>query len=162
MAAHDSAQELLARLFLLSAGLLLTITAIAKLIATSASVPLLNASDPILLIRYRHLLLLVAVAELAVAATCFLCERFELQARLVAWLSVIFVAYRLGRWWMAFPGPCICLGRIPDAFHIKPATADLGMKYVLSYLICGSCATLLWSWRKRRPRNVIPILGGIS
>jgi hypothetical protein len=151
-------QELLARFFFRSAGLVLTITAVAKLIAMSASVPVLNVSDPILFIRYRHVLLLVATAELMVAGACFLCKRLVLQAGLVAWLSLMFVAYRLARWWIGFPGPCICLGRIPDAFHIKPATADLGIKCVLVYLICGSCATLLWNWRRRELKPATSML----
>lgn len=142
----------LAKYFLFFAGVLLVVTAGAKLISSNGSAHILNYADPILGISFRQIFRFVGVLELAIALVCLFGKRLELMAGLVAWLSTAFVAYRFGLWWIGYYHyrPCPCLGNLTDALHISPQTADTAMKIILAYLLIGSYATLFWLWRQRK------------
>jgi hypothetical protein len=143
-------QNKLARIFLVSSGLLLTVTAIAKLVSASGSARILQYPDPVLSIPYRDVFWIVGVVELGIALVCFMDKRVRLQAGLVAWLATNFVVYRLGLLWVGYHGWCHCLGNLTDALKISPQTADTAMKIILGYLLVGSYATLLWLWSKNQ------------
>ncbi len=106
--------------------------------------------DPIVGIQFGHLLLAVGVAELSIAAFCFLSRRRLLATALIAWLATNFLVYRLGLWWMDWKRPCGCLGNLTDALHISPQTADNISKGLLAYLLIGSYGLLIWQWRQRK------------
>ena len=53
-----------------SAGLILGLTALAKLWTAFGDVRLLTVADPIVGISFKHLMLTVGVMELAIAAVC--------------------------------------------------------------------------------------------
>jgi hypothetical protein len=133
--------------FVLSAGAILGITGIAKAWSTLGSTKLLGVIDPILGMKFGHLMLAVGVAEIVIALVCFFSKRQALALGLVAWISSNFVVYRLGLWWMHWHRPCNCLGNLTDALHISPQTADNIMKVLLAYLLIGSYGLLLWRWR---------------
>src|SRR5665213_674250 len=137
--------------FIRSVGALLMITAVAKVISACGSVRILESGDPILVIPFRYVLLIVGALELAVAFTCFFSKRVGLSAKLVAWLSTNFALYRLGLIWVGYQRPCSCLGlgNPTDVLHISPQTADTAMKIILAYLLIGSYASLFWLWRQR-------------
>ncbi len=133
-----------------SAGALLLITATAKIITCFAGIPLLQMPDPIMLIPYRILFLLVGTLELVIAWVCLWRNKTALKAQLVAWLATCFIAYRLGLFLFDHLRPCPCLGNLTDALHISPQTGDVAMKIILAYLLIGSYATLFWLWRQRK------------
>jgi hypothetical protein len=141
-------------LFFYSSGVLLLMTAIAKLISSFGSSPILALPDPIFIIPFRWVFCIAGIVELAIAYVCFFDQRIGLKVGLVTWLATSFVAYRLGLMWLGYRKPCHCLGDVTDALHISPQTADTAMKIVLGYLLIGSYANLLWLWRQRK--NAIP------
>ena len=132
------------RRFILSAGAILAITGIAKIWSGLGNSKLLAVVDPIIGIKFGTLMLLVGVAEIAIALVCFFSKRQTLALGLVAWMSTNFVVYRLGLWWMDWKKPCSCLGNFTDALHISPQTADNIMKVLLAYLLIGSFGLLFW------------------
>jgi hypothetical protein len=103
--------------------------------------------DPIISIKFGHLMLLVGLAEISIAMVCFFSKRQTLALGLVAWMSTNFVVYRLGLWWMDWHRPCNCLGNLTDALHLSPQTADNIMKVLLAYLLIGSYGLLIWRWK---------------
>lgn len=133
--------------FVLSAGVTLAVTGIAKVWSGLGNSKFLAVVDPIIGITFGQLMLLVGVAEIAIALVCFFSKRQPLAFGLVAWLSTNFVIYRLGLWWMGWHRPCNCLGNLTDALHISPQTADNISKVVLAYLLIGSYGFLFWKWR---------------
>jgi hypothetical protein len=143
------------RAFLFSAGALLLITALAKLISASGGVHILKTSDPVLYLSFRHVFRVVGSIELVVALVCFFGKRPGLQTALVAWLATSFLLYRVGLLLVGYHKPCSCagLGNLTDALHISPQTADTAMKTILAYLLIGSYATLFWLWRQRKKPN---------
>jgi hypothetical protein len=140
----------LARMFVLSAGVVLAITGIAKIWSGLDNSKFLALVDPIIGIKFRQLILAVGLAEIVIALVCFFSKRQMLAIGLVAWMSTNFVVYRLGLWWMDWKKPCSCLGNLTDALGIAPQTADNIMKVVLAYLLIGSYGLLIWQWRKCR------------
>ena len=71
------------------------------------------------------------------------------RSRLLAWLGLIAVLYRIGLWWVGFEGSCRCLGNLGDVFGISAETADWIAKGILGYLLVGSAAILLGHLSRR-------------
>jgi hypothetical protein len=144
--------------FINSAGLLLLLTASAKLISSFGHGKILDANDPFFGIQFRDLFRIVGSAEAAVALFCFFSKQSWLASGLVAWLATSFVAYRLYLIGVGYHRPCNCLGNLTDALHIPPGAADIIMKVVLGYLFLGSYASLFWLWKQNR----IPVKFGVD
>jgi len=154
-------QSKFVRFFLQSAGVLLLITAFAKLASSFGSAHVLESSEPLLSISFRHIFRIVGAIELVIAFICLFGKSISLRAVFVAWLATVFVLYRFGLWWIGYHKPCNCLGNLTDALHIPPQTADTAMKIILAYLLIGSYATLFWLWRQRK-KAVSSAVGGAS
>jgi len=137
-------------MFALSAGAIMAITGIAKVWSGLGDSKFLTVVDPIVGIKFGHLMLAVGVAEVAIALVCFFSKSQTLALGLVAWMSTNFVVYRLGLWWMDWHRPCNCLGNLTDALHISPQAADNIMKVLLAYLLIGSYGLLFLHWQCNR------------
>lgn len=140
------------RWFLLSAGAILAVTGIAKVVASFGKARALAVVDPIFTVKFGHLFLGVGLGEILVAVVCFFGRRPLLANALVAWLATSFAVYRLGLWWMDWKAPCGCLGHLTDVLHIPPETADNVMKGVLGYLLAGSYASI-WTQVRGKAGN---------
>ena len=138
------------QLFILSAGAVLITTAVAKVWSALGNSKFLEVVDPIVGIKFGHLMLAVGLAELVTALVCFFSKRQTLALALVAWISTNFVGYRLGLWWLDWHRPGSCLGNLTDALHISPHVANNFMKAVLGYLLVGSYGLLAWKWLQER------------
>jgi hypothetical protein len=75
------------RFFILTSGLILAITGVAKVWTGLGNSKFLAVVDPIIGIKFGQLMLLVGVAEIAVALVCFFSKRQTLALGLVAWMS---------------------------------------------------------------------------
>ena len=130
--------------FLFSACLIFAITGIAKIFGSFGSAKALLELDPIFGVQFRHLMFAVGVVEIGLSVFCIASARTRTAVLLVAWLSCLFLFYRLGVWWLGWQVPCHCLGTLSDSLHMAPATADNLMKIVLAYLLVGSVACLVY------------------
>jgi hypothetical protein len=138
------------RQFILTAGVILAITGVAKVWTGLGNSKFLAVVDPIIGIKFGQLMLAVGMTEIVIALVCFFSKRQTRALGLVAWMSTNFVVYRLGLWWMDWKSPCGCLGNLTDALGIAPQTADNIMKVLLAYLLIGSYGLLIWQWRRGR------------
>jgi hypothetical protein len=138
------------RWFVLSAGGILLITSLAKIVSAFGKAKVLENTDPVFGISFGHLMLSVGILELAVSGICLLTKKQSLSLGLTAWLATCFLAYRGGLWYLGWQRPCSCLGNLTDALHISPHVADVAMKIVLIYLLVGSYGGLLWLWKLNR------------
>jgi hypothetical protein len=132
------------RLFFLSAGVLLLLTAAAKLLSSSGSMGILDYPDPVFLISYRHELPLAALIELAVAFVCFFGKQISWRAMTVASLASALIVYRVAAFIIRPEKMCPCLGTLTQDLHIAPKAANIAMLIILGYLFCGAYGTLLW------------------
>ena len=147
--------------FIYSAGVILMITAGAKLVSSEGSAHILRSVDPLLQISFQHLFWLVGTLELAVALVCFLGRHPAWQAGLIAWLASTFLIYRLGLSWVGYQKPCSCLGNLTDALHLSPRIANTFMEIVLGYLLIGSYFSLLWIWMEKRKSGAAAPMTGV-
>ena len=138
-------------LFLKTAGVILAIAAMAKLVSAIGSASILKEHDPILSSSFRNIFILVGSLELAIAAMCLFSRRHGLSILLIAWISTCIIIYRIGLLGMDWHRPCACLGNLTDAIHISPQVADNVMKSALAYLAIGSYVMLFRQWLK--PKN---------
>jgi hypothetical protein len=134
------------RKFIVSAGVVLSLTGIAKIWSGLGHARILVVPDPLFGIGLGNLLCLVGTAEVVIALVCFFRERQLLSIRLVAWLATMFTLYRLGLLWIGWHRPCSCLGNLTDAINVSPQAADNFMKGVLAYLLIGSYTAMFWHW----------------
>jgi|SRR5579885_2145768 len=139
-----------ARWFVYSAGVLLLITAAAKIVSSFGNERILLEREPLFGLQFRDLFRVLGVIELFVAFICFRGKQLQFPTGLVAWLATSFLAYRFGIWRIGWHKPCSCLGNLTDALHIPSQTADTAMEIILAYLLIGSYGTLFWLWRRRK------------
>ena len=138
------------RRFILSAAVLLLVTALAKLASILGKAEILQTIDPIIGIPFRYLLLLAGLLEALVAAICLFSVNLRLASGLIAWLATNFVVYRTGLWLIGWHQPCKCLGALTDFLPISPQAADFIMKAVLTFLFVGSYTVVFLLGRRTR------------
>jgi hypothetical protein len=148
------------RPFILSAGCILLITGLAKIISAFGKAEILNYNDPLFGISFKHLMLLVGIIELVISAICLLCKWARLQVGLLALLATNLWAYRIGLLCVGYHRPCSCMGNLTDVLHVSPWVADSMMKTVLAYLLIGSYGALFWTWVGNQNRNAQALPNG--
>jgi hypothetical protein len=123
---------------------------LAKFVGGVGNAPILQIRDPIVGLRFGHLMIAAATLELAVAICCFLSKNLTLPLIFIAWIGTSFLIYRVGLHSIGWQSPCSCLGNLTDAIHVSSQLADNIMKGILAYLLIGSYAILFWLWRQKR------------
>ena len=136
--------------FLVTSGVLLGITGLAKMWGATGGTKVLAVSDPIVGIPFGRLMLVVGLLEVVIAAVCLLRKGEKLPLLLLAWLATSFAVYRIGLWWMGWHRPCGCMGSLTTALHLSDQAADNITKVVLAYLLIGSYGLLVRQWRQER------------
>jgi len=141
-------QSRCAKWFTVTAGAVLLATGVAKVWSSFGQARLLAVPDPLLGLPFGKLMLLVALAELAIALLCF-SRRVgpRLKIGLVAWMATNFLVYRVGLWCIGWHHPCGCMGSLAGVLHLSDMAADRIMKGILAYLLVGSYLLLVRQWR---------------
>ena len=149
----EARRAALARWFCLSAGLILLVTGLAKVLSTLGVNRMLDVADPVFGLNFRHLFMAVGLLEFAAAFLILLTDlRPRLKLLLIAWLSTNFVLYRAGLWLMDWHRPCNCLGTLTDFLHLSPTTADWMVKAALAYMVFGGYGLLFQDFIGARAR----------
>jgi hypothetical protein len=156
-------QRFLIRSFVVSAGVLLSVTALAKFISLFGGPKILQVPDPVFGLPFGYLFLIIGGIEFAVAGVCLFGRKVYLQTGLIAWIATGFVVYRMGLILIDYQKPCPCMGNLTDALHIPPHIADTILKCIVAYLFVGSYAALGWLWKQHRTSGLASIVvGGAS
>ncbi|HET7626153.1 MAG TPA: MauE/DoxX family redox-associated membrane protein [Verrucomicrobiae bacterium] len=142
-------QKKLINVFERSAGAILLVTGLSKIVSGFGNAMILHDYDPVTGLQFVHLMLIAGLIELGVAGVCF-SKNQSIAATSIAWLASCFVIYRVGLFSSGWKRPCICLGGFTDAIHISQNSADTAMKVILTYLLIGSYGTLFWLWKQNR------------
>src|SRR6478609_1737632 len=96
-------------LFVRSVAILLLLTAVAKLFSAFGSARILTARDPMFLLKYWQIMILVGLLELAVAIYLFRGRDSILKLFAILWLGSNFIFYRMANDLMGIT-VCPCLG----------------------------------------------------
>lgn len=140
-ATMSSAGTLQLAFFSSSCGLLL-ITAVAKIVSTFGSAPMLMATDPLFLVPFKHVMRLTAIFELGVAYLVVSSYSSSTKALSIILISSCFAIYRFGLFLVGYSTFCPCLGNLGDALGLSPVVLDTSLKLVIGYLLCGSVLCL--------------------
>lgn len=133
---------------MLSVGIALAITGLAKLYGAFGNARILEIQDPILGVSYRYLMLIVGLTEIGISCLCIIANAQHISVVLVAWIATNFLLYRIGLWFINWRGACPCLGNLTDALHISSRTADNLTKMLLTYMFVGSYIACWRLYRK--------------
>jgi hypothetical protein len=133
--------------FVLSAGGILLLGGMVKVLDFFAKAPAPDMADPIFALPFHDLMLWVGLAELAVACLCLFTSKRTLSLGLLAWLVVTLTAYRIGLWTMGWHHPYAWVAGLVNGLDISPWVADLMIGATSAYLLVGSMAML---WFERR------------
>jgi hypothetical protein len=140
----------LINLFVYTAGGLLFVTAMAKLVSAGGSAKALSLQDPLLYLSNRQVLIGVAVVELVVAGFALFGKNLFLRVSLISWLATNFLIYRIGLAWIGHAKPCGCLGTITDSLSLSPHTVNTIAKLILIFLlVCGYASLIKMATLKR-------------
>lgn len=146
--------------FLWSAAAILALTGLGKISSAFGSAQVLAIADPIVGIPFRVLLPLTGSVELIIAALC-VWKRFPQRSRLllVAWVSTMFVFYRISLWAMDWRHPCGCMGSLAGVLHMSDPTADSVVRGLLGYLYLGSYTLFVASnvWRSHTNQSELKL-----
>ena len=132
--------------FLKGAGVLFLVTGIAKIVAVSDSSAVLKTIDPVFHIQFRWLGFGVGCLEFVAAVLCLFRRASTLNLAVVAWLATNFLVYRTALALQGWQIPCRCLGSLTGSLPISTQAASTITAWLLSALVCGSYALLLWQW----------------
>jgi hypothetical protein len=135
-------------LFVRSAGCVLLLTGLAKLVSAFGTAAILNIADPIFHMQFKHIFILAGLIELIVGGICLVRPRRSWSLLLLAWVTTCFVLYRIGLPLSGWHRPCPCLGYFTESLHLSQQFADWCMKGVLMYLLLGSYYALFTSRRR--------------
>jgi hypothetical protein len=142
-------QAKLYRCFIDIAAALLTAMAVALILSNLASGTLMQPHDPILMISMRTFFWILGAGALGVALTCIFAENSRLKLALVLWFALNLVVYEFGFYWSGAHGARGYLGTLADTFGLSTGMADTILKVLFLYLLTGSFALLVWSWRQK-------------
>jgi hypothetical protein len=137
----------IASTFIVSVAALLMLTGLLKLVTVVQRSAYLDLADPLFeftgVLSVRSTLLLAGMMEVVVAV--FLLGQRQPFVRLaaIAWMSTLFVLYRVGLWAIGFHGPCRCLGGAADWLGIGPEYVNTLSLVTLAYFTAGSYVQLL-------------------
>jgi predicted RNA-binding Zn-ribbon protein involved in translation (DUF1610 family) len=129
--------------FMFSAGGILALGGISKLLGIVGKSQQLAISDPIVGIQFRYILLAIGMAELSIAGLCLFTNKRKLSLGLLAWLVANYAVYRIGLWSMGWHHPYVLLGNLIETLNISPLMADGLVALSSAFLLIGSL-TILW------------------
>ena len=139
--------------FIRSAGIILIVTSLAKILSAMGHAHMLEMPDPLFGVAFRYLMLLAGFLELVIGLFCLTETLVKFRLYLVVWIASCFLGYRIALWRIGWRHPCPCLGTWTDSLHLSAEAADSAMKLVLGYLLLGSLIVFFTSFISRRLRR---------
>ncbi len=137
------------RWFLCSVAVVLAATAILKVVGALGHAEALDLTDPLLsFLTNRQIMLLAAGVEVCVVTLLLLDRDYERRLLSTAFISGVFVAYRLLRLRAGVHETCPCLGVLSGSWIGASPWSDTVLKVSLGYMLAGSYLLLLVSWAR--------------
>jgi len=136
-----------AHLFVRSVAILLFLTAVAKLFSAFGSARILTARDPMFLLQYWQIMIVVGLLEFAIAVYLFRGRNSILKLTAILWLGSNFIFYRMAND-LAGITVCPCLGTTLDALRLSSRQSDLLLGGFVLYLFLGSAFLLCAAWSR--------------
>jgi len=124
--------------YIYSTAVILFVTAMIKFTSAAGNAPILDWLDSLLPLTNRTSFILAGVMEVGLSTFLFLGNERPVKISVIAWLSLVYLIYRLGLLWAGFPNICSCLGNLNERFPISPAIENTIAWTLLVWLLIGS------------------------
>jgi hypothetical protein len=126
-----------ALLFIHSAAFILLVTAGAKLYSASADSRMFETIEPILRLKYRDIMMVVGIVEIAVSVYLLRAKAVRPRAFAILWLASNFLLYRTAAKYLEVE-ICPCLGTFAPNLPLKMGQVDHLLAAVVFYFLAGS------------------------
>jgi hypothetical protein len=133
--------------FILSAGGLLLAAGLIRFLIAVGGAQAMSMPEPLLGIPLLYAVLAAGAVELTVAWICLSGKNRWLQIVGLAWIATVFVSYRIALLWEHVAPQGACWGTLTDPLHISRGATGFIVGLMPFYLVLGSCAAGVWSWR---------------
>ncbi len=131
-------RRLALNVFRISAIAILVLTAAAKLFSVGGDAVLLELPDPVFGLKYRHMMVLMGLAEILVAAMIFWLGNSQRSLVAIQGFSAAVLVYRVSVE-MVGPGAlCPCLGTLHEKLGLSEGAVEITTLSLLAYLLVGS------------------------
>lgn len=134
------------RYFILSAGVILLIAALSRLLIVFGNAQVLSLADPVLGIPLRYAVMLVAGLELAVALVCLFGKRLGFQVGWLSWLAVIFLVFQVCTFAMHRHWQTTCIGSLTDPLQLTRGLMGVIIGFIPIFLVLGTGSASVWLW----------------
>lgn len=133
---------------------------VVKLISWLSDHRILDATDPIIGLKYRYIYPPIAVVELAVGLRVMRMRTVSIKSRvlLLTWLGACFACYRTAAYLVGYHGPCPCLGSVFDLWPVVARKQD-SLLIGLIVLLCSQSLLLVCPFLLKQTVSRIPIQG---
>jgi hypothetical protein len=126
-----------------SAIIVLSVTALAKLISSTGQAQLLALPDPLFGLAHRDMLIGAGLLEIGIVVALLARIHPRIKHLLLLWLSTCFLIYRIS-FRLINPGkPCPCLGSLTEKLPLSQSAIDTLLVGIVLFLLFGSLSMLL-------------------
>lgn len=125
-------------------GSCLFFTGLAEIIGAASFSQLLDTSDPILGISFRHIMLAAGMGQLVVASILLFTKNYKLGFGLTAWFALNYLVFRAGLWNFGWHHT---FGFTTSALGFSPPVADAIISILTLFPVL---AIVCVYWRQRR------------
>jgi len=134
-----------------TAGVVLAIVGVAKIMSAFSGVRYLAQADPVLsFLSNKDLLLLAGGVEVLLAGALLLWPHLWYARYGLFSLCTTFAVYRVGMVVMGVHSPCPCLGRASDWLHLKPKQVDsLSFSLLAGLSFIAISSIVIWNFKSR-------------
>jgi len=122
-------------------GFILVFTACCKLVSIAFVYNKFKVADPFFSFATSRAITLAAVVlELFTAFLIFRSKNGKLKSISIAWISNLFLVYRIGLWSVGYEPGCACLGYYAESWLAISSSlhVDWILKAILCYMLAGS------------------------
>ena len=140
----------LIQLFILSAGGILLVAALIRLLIATGNAQVLSLSEPTLGIPLRDALLIIGGFELAVATICLFSTQVKLQTTCLVCLMTDFAVYWVGLFLTNGHSQAASIGSLTDPLQLSRGMPGIITGCIPIYLLLGSYTAMIWLWLEER------------
>ena len=130
------------RALIWSSSALLLMAAGSKLYTAASDLRIVELYDPVLLVKYRHLLIGVAFIEVLSVVILLRSVPAWLKGLILMWLGANFILYRAAVVLSGAPTLCQCFGSVGSRLGLSPSTTDVLAKAIVLFLLTAGAYML--------------------
>ncbi len=132
--------------FVSFSGMCLLGAALIRFLIFTGHSQILDLPDPLLGIRIRSAVGILALIELAVGVFCLFGKSLGTRLTLLAWLTANWAVYRVGLFYLGCGVSCTAIGSLTDPLQLSRTWAGYVVMWLPAALMVGAYVGIVWVW----------------